>query len=70
MFGRKQQKGGGNQFSVNPALEKEFNLLENFSDVCISKCLFQNDLEKDVSHEEKVCISKCMDRGYEYLRII
>lgn len=69
MFGRKQQRGGP-QFTTNPALEKEFNLLENFAPLCINKCLIQDEIEKDLQHEEKVCIGKCMDRSYEYLRIL
>jgi hypothetical protein len=50
-------------------LDKEFNLLENFSTICVNKCITAN-LEQDVDHGEKICIGKCMDRAYEYLRIL
>ena len=67
MLGRKPQR---NQFAANPAFEKDFNLLENFSTVCINKCFLQEDIEKDLAHEEKICLGKCLDRGYEYLRMV
>jgi hypothetical protein len=67
MLGRKNQKSP--QFASNSALDKEFNLLENFSTICVNKCITAN-LEQDVDHGEKICIGKCMDRAYEYLRIL
>lgn len=69
MFGKKKQQRGP-EISFNPALEKEFNLLENFSTLCINKCIPDDAIEKDFLHGEKICVAKCLDRGFEYLRIL
>lgn len=67
MLGRKPQTG---YHTVNSTLEKEINLLENFSTICVNKCINSNEIERDLAHGEKACIGKCLDRGYEYLRIV
>ncbi len=44
MFGRKKAP----EMQVNPALEREFSLLENFSRVCVNKCIDNEHLERDL----------------------
>ena len=66
MFGRKRS----NEPQINPALEREFSLLENFSNVCVNKCISNEHLERDLEHEDKICIARCLDRSYEYMRLL
>jgi hypothetical protein len=66
MFGRKQKQ---NNLAFSPEVEKNLNLFQNFSSLCVNKCI-TDEIEVDISHDEKKCIAKCLDRGYEYLRIL
>jgi len=44
-------------------------LLKNYSDICIRKCFIPNQIEFDLAESEKLCLAKCIDRAYDYLKI-
>lgn len=46
MFGKKQK-----QVELNPKVELEVNLLQNFSDLCVKKCLPGVGIEDDLKSE-------------------
>lgn len=66
MFGSRPKQ---NNLSFTPETERSLNLAENFSTICVNKCI-TDQIELDLNNDEKKCIAKCLDRGYEYLRIL
>lgn len=65
MFSKKKQE----KAVIPKESELEINILENFSDICVRKCVFGNHIENDLIDSEKKCLAKCIDRSYDYLRI-
>ena len=47
MFGQRRSK----EPQINPALEKDFSLIENFSNICVNKCITNEQLERDLKHD-------------------
>ena len=60
--------------SVEKQLTREavmdVHLLRSFSEICVKKCTAEKGVEEDLSTTEKICLGKCIDRGYDYLRIV
>ena len=58
------------QKTISREAELEMHLLSNFSNICIKKCFMPSHNEDDLSKDEKICLGKCIDRGYDYLRML
>ena len=67
MFGRSGKKQ--TQINAGSADDIDFNLLQNFSDICLKKCLKKPNMEEDLNLDEKTCLGKCIDRAYDYLKV-
>ena len=67
MFGRSSKKQ--TQIVAGSTEDVEFNLLQNFTDICLKKCLKKTEIEEDLNMNEKACLGKCIDRAYDYLKV-